>query len=77
MEFESNMQKLECAKSTVQKWKKGSYEDFDYSRKPGSGRKRKLNQYYKKEFYFIGLLDKSFVTFSLLEVIDYNDLSYR
>jgi transposase len=35
--------KLKCSVNTVQKWNKGEYQDFDFSRKVGSGRKRKIN----------------------------------
>jgi transposase len=38
------MKNVECSKKQVVKWKDGPFEEFDYSRKPGSGRKRKLDE---------------------------------
>ena len=36
--------KLKCSKSTVQKWKNQDIKDVKFLRKPGAGRKRKLNE---------------------------------
>jgi transposase len=36
--------KLKCSPSTVQKWNKGSMEEFNFERKVGSGRKSKINE---------------------------------